>query len=216
LESGALRPLLVLLGMRSPRSQQEFDDRNHWWKCNFEDYAALPRSVENACELGCGPYTNMRLVSEKVDIAHIHCSDPLAREYVTYPKAWLANACRLGRVSVDFHPAEECPFKSDYFDLVIMINVLDHVRDAERCLHEAMRIAAPGGYFVFGQDLTGAEDRPPFNPGHPFLLTHTQLLPILKESMCPILEKLVPREQMSEPEMHYGALIYIGQKRFGG
>lgn len=209
-----LRPLLVAVGLRPKRAPlSELDDRNHWWMRHFEDYAALPRRAANACELGCGPYTNMRLISKKTEVDHIHCSDPLASRYVAYPSAWLARACRAGKVSVDFHPAEECPYKTDYFDVVAMINVLDHVRDAGRCVEEAIRITAPGGYFVFGQDLTGVHDRHPSNPGHPVLLTHHQLLPILQAATVPVLNKIVAREEMHEPEMHYGALVYIGRKR---
>ena len=173
----------------------------------------LPKRIDNACELGCGPYTNMRLIAQRVEINHVHCSDPLAAEYVTYPNAWLADACRAGKVSVDFHPAEECPYRSDFFDLVVMINVLDHVRDADLCLREAMRITAPGGYFVFGQDLTAADDRHPSNPGHPVLVTHEQLLPVVERTTDRVLCRIVPREEMHEPAMHYGALIYVGRKR---
>jgi len=49
---------------------------------------------------------------------------------------------------------EQCPFASDYFDIVGMTNVLDHVRDADICIQNAIRIIKPeGGYFVIGQDL---------------------------------------------------------------
>jgi hypothetical protein len=54
---------------------------------------------------------------------YIHLSAPLAPHYVHFPHAWLAEAYRSGRVIVDFHPAEECPYRSDFFDLVVMIFV---------------------------------------------------------------------------------------------
>src|SRR5262252_137975 len=38
------------------------DDRNGWWQDVFDGYRFLPSTVENALEIGCGPYTNMRLV----------------------------------------------------------------------------------------------------------------------------------------------------------
>ncbi len=147
-----MRPVLVVLGLRARTTKPAFDDRNYWWKAQFNDYADLPSRFENACELGCGPYSNIRLISEDRDIRYMHCSDPLAASYIRYGQAWVGRAHREGRVSVDFHPAEECPYRSDYFDLTILINVLDHVQDARRCLDEALRITAPGGYLVFGQD----------------------------------------------------------------
>ena len=209
-----LRPFLVAAGLRLPLpSSAQLDDRNLWWMRQFEEYNALPRTAKNVCELGCGPYTNIHLISNRVDIKYIHCSDPLAPHYIKYPRAWVAEASREGRVSVDFHAAEDCPYKSDYFDITVMINVLDHVRDPARCLREAMRITAPEGYLVFGQDLTGQDDSHPSNPGHPILVDQGELLSLLREEFREVVVKIVPREEMHEPDMHYGALVYIGRKK---
>ena len=38
------------------------DDDNQWWADCFEGYKFLPPKAENVIEVGCGPYTNMRLV----------------------------------------------------------------------------------------------------------------------------------------------------------
>jgi len=165
-----LRPSLVLVGLRYPLQKVEYDDRNFWWKEKFNHYVDLPKEFTNVCELGCGPYTNIRLIREGRKIQYIHCSDPLASHYVKYETAWLGKACRLGLVSIDFHPAEDCPYESNYFDLTVLINVLDHVRNPWICLQQAIRITKPSGYFVFGQDLTDSEDKIPTNPGHPFVL----------------------------------------------
>ena len=208
-----LRPLLVLVGLRSPLEQQVFDDRNHWWKEKFNNYKNIPDQFNNVCELGCGPYTNVRLIAQNCKIKYIFCSDPLARQYITYKYAWLAQAYRSGFVSVDFHPAEECPYKTNYFDLTIMINVLDHVSDPLECLQEAIRITAPSGYLLFGQDLTQDGYQRPSNPGHPFTFSHQQLERILKHACQTIFYNIVPHAEMMEPDMHYGALVFIGRKR---
>ncbi|MDH3691042.1 MAG: class I SAM-dependent methyltransferase [Gammaproteobacteria bacterium] len=208
-----LRPFLVMIALRSPRQKTDLDDRNHWWAKHFDQYRILPTVIENACELGCGPYTNIRIIRIDRRIESIHCSDPLAKHYVRYGKAWLANAVRSGLVNYDSHPAEQCPYKSNYFGLTVLINVLDHVRDAEQCLREAVRITAVGGYIVFGQDLTGLDDRRPHNPGHPFLLNHRQLESFLNEHFDTLFWRIAPREEMAERDMHYGALVYIGRKR---
>jgi len=207
-----LRPLLVLIGLRQRQQISNLDDRNRWWKEKFNDYNDLPQRFENVCELGCGPYTNLRVILEEREAQYVHCSDPLARKYIRYPNAWLANMYRAGLVSVDSHPAESCPFKSDYFDLTVMINVLDHTRNPFRCLEEAIRITAPRGYFVFGQDLTGKTEKKPANSGHPFYFNHDQLLPILNRFCTPVLSKIISRNEVHDPGMHYGALVYIGQK----
>jgi SAM-dependent methyltransferase len=208
-----LRPLLVLLGLRHPLRTIELDDRNYWWREKFDGYRMLPSAMTNVVELGCGPYTNIRLIRLGRRISSITCSDPLAAHYVRYPRAWLAQAIRQGSVAVDHHPIEDCPFASNFFELTIMINVLDHVRDAAKCVHQAVRITAPGGYLIVGQDLTGPSDSPPANPGHPFLLTDDQIVPILDAACDRVLHRIVPREEVSDPDMHYGALAYIGRKR---
>jgi len=172
----------------------------------------LPAALGNVVELGCGPYTNVRLIRMGRHLSSVICSDPLASHYVQFPRAWLARAVREGLVGVDQHPIEECPFASDFFELTIMINVLDHVRNARKCIEQAMRITAPGGYLVIGQDLTESGDSHPTNPGHPFLLTPDQITPLLDTAFERVFYKVVPKEEMSEPDMHYGALAYVGRK----
>jgi SAM-dependent methyltransferase len=209
----ALRPLLVVAGLRPPRGIQEFDDRNNWWKSKFDNYSSLPSHFERVLELGCGPYTNVRLIRQTRSITHLHCSDPLAHRYITYPQGWLATAYRSGEVTVDSYPAEDCAYKSGFFDLTVLINVLDHVKDPLACLAEALRVTAAGGYMVFGQDLTGRGDRTPSNPGHPFTFSRVHLEPTLDRECDRVFHRVIPREEVDEPEMHCGALAYIGRKR---
>ena len=59
------------------------DDWNYWWMEQFENYIMLPKSVERALEIGCGPYTNIRLISKKCKIKEIYCSDPLIDVYTS-------------------------------------------------------------------------------------------------------------------------------------
>jgi ubiquinone/menaquinone biosynthesis C-methylase UbiE len=115
---------------------------------------------------------------------------------------------------IDDHPIEECPFASDYFDVTVMINVLDHVRDAEACMREATRIVKPGGYFILGQDLTDPAELAgrPEDVGHPILLGESDLVPHL-EAFEPVLHRTLPREEGRNPEAHYGTLVFAGRKR---
>src|SRR5689334_10107140 len=65
------------------------DDRNRWWKNAFDDYRMLPAQVENAIEVGCGPYTNMRLVQHACKAKHIFLSDPLIRTYINFKMTYV-------------------------------------------------------------------------------------------------------------------------------
>ncbi|MCL5287188.1 MAG: class I SAM-dependent methyltransferase [Acidobacteria bacterium] len=191
------------------------DDWNQWWAERFENYRALPQRMENVVELGCGPYTNMRLILPGRAVRRVVCSDPLVKEYLKFEERWLAQAWRRGAVEVDDHAIEDCPFESNSFDLVVMINVLDHVRDALNCLRQAARIARPGGFLVVGQDLSNAEDvaRTGEDIGHPIRIDDatmdTELLPKFEAVQRGVLS----REEGRNPAAHYGTYLFLGAKR---
>ena len=59
---------------------------------------------------------------------------------------------------LDDHPLEDLPYRDNYFDLAVMLNVLDHVQDANACMRSLIRIVKPGGIVIIGQDLTNEDD----------------------------------------------------------
>ncbi|MBI3663836.1 MAG: class I SAM-dependent methyltransferase [Acidobacteria bacterium] len=194
------------------------DDWNHWWAEKFDGYRVLPQRMERAIELGCGPYTNIRLIAEGRQMNEVWCSDPLVEHYLTFEERWLGQAWRRGTVEVDDHPIEECPFESDSFDLVVMINVLDHVRDALECLRQAARIARPGGWLVVGQDLSNAEDvaRTGEDAGHPIRIDDATLDAALLPEFEAVLHRVLTREEGRNPEAHYGTYLFLGRKKAEG
>jgi len=193
------------------------DDRNRWWKKAFENYHALPSKVDNALEVGCGPYTNMRLIREVCKPNHIFLSDPLIRTYVNFNMTFVKEMHRKAACYLDDHPLEELPFKDDYFDLAVMINVLDHVKDAHLCMKSLIRVVRHQGVVVIGQDLTNNEDfaKQPegLQIGHPVTVDKNWFEPYLADQFDPVLRKVLPRELGWAPQWHYGTLIYIGTKR---
>jgi SAM-dependent methyltransferase len=189
------------------------DDWNHWWKRGFDDYAFLPSELGDCLELGCGPYTNVRLILEGRDASRVVCSDPLIRSHITFRGRWLAEAYADGRVEIDDHAIEDSEFTPESFDVVIMINVLDHVRDADLCMQKAIEYLRPGGYFLIGQDLSDEADlvRHPHDVGHPIRLRREDLEPYLA-ALSTVLRKDLTREEGREPRLHYATLVYAGQK----
>lgn len=190
------------------------DDWNSWWYEQFDSYKIIPNRLGNAIELGCGPYTNIRLIWKNRTIDHVVCSDPLASHYIGFKRCWLASEYARRTISLDTHPAEECPFANDYFDLVIMTNVLDHVQDALACLNTAIRITKPTGYLVIGQDLSDEADVTTIleDVGHPILLHHEDIDKHLLGIFEPKLYKILRREEGRNPQAHYGTYLFIGQK----
>src|SRR5882762_9579164 len=158
-------------------SRHRGDDWNQWWKAKFQHYEFLPPTVDNALEVGCGPYTNLRLILERCRPAHIVLSDPLIRTYVKFKLTFVAELYKKACCMLDDHPLEELPFADHYFDLVVMINVLDHVQDGQRCMQNLLRVTKSGGFLILGQDLSNDEDlealrRDPGAVGHPIKLDH--------------------------------------------
>lgn len=193
------------------------DDYNYWWKDKFNEYSFLPSSVENALEVGCGPYTNLRLILDRCQPRHIVLSDPLIRTYVKFRMTFLAELYREARCILDDHPLEELPFIDNYFDLTVMINVLDHVRDAHQCMEKVTGVTRPGGFLVIGQDLTNEEDMEilkadPGAAGHPIKLSKEWFAPYLDRGFEPIIYQILPREEGRAPQCHYGTLIFAGRK----
>jgi SAM-dependent methyltransferase len=206
--------LLARLGIK-PRYRG--DDRNYWWSKYFDHYTFLPPSVENAIEVGCGPYTNMRLIWAVCKSEYLVLSDPLISTYINFKMTFLKEMHQKGACVVDNHPLERLPFADDFFDLVVMINVLDHVQNADQCLRSIERVARPGGFVVIGQDLSNAQDlaaQPDgLRTGHPITLDEDWFSEKLFDRYEVILRKVIPRAEGWAPDWHYGTLAFVGKKR---
>ncbi len=190
-----LRRLLYALGLGS---KYRGDDHNFWWKQQFQDYKFLPRQIENAIEVGCGPYTNVRVMLDHCQFGHLFLSDPLARTYSQFRQTFVRDMYAKAACILDDHPLEELPFASNYFDLVVMINVLDHVRDARACMDSVVRITRPGGFLIIGQELSNAEDlikieQDEGRVGHPITVDDKWFGTWLDQGFTPEIRKVLPR-----------------------
>jgi SAM-dependent methyltransferase len=208
-----MRHLKRLRGVLRRQPSGVGDDWNEWWRDAFDGYAMLPDEVHNAIELGCGPYTNIRLIRERCSIQHVVCSDPLACEYLRLKHTWLAKHQSASWLAVDSNPIESIPFKDGSFDLVILINVLDHVRDARLCIKRSLAIAREGAFLVIGQDLTNHQDmlRVGYDRGHPIRVRREELDERLT-SIKPIFHKVLARDAGRNPAAHYGTYLLVGRK----
>jgi SAM-dependent methyltransferase len=203
---------LLLSALLRRRRAVVGDDWNEWWSRQFDGYQAVSMVLNNVIEVGCGPYTNVRLIGAGRTIEHLYCSDPLARHYAGFSNGWLSQAYRNREILLDDHPAETLPFADNLFDLTVIINVLDHVYDSAACLTESTRITRSGGMLILGQDLTDESDPGAYDVGHPIRLDHEMLDDVLERSFCARLRKVLSREEGRNPEAHYGTYVYIGEK----
>ncbi len=206
-----------LLALMGKVEKYRGNDRNSWWKQVFDGYSFLPPDVNNALEIGCGPYTNIRLMLEACKPRHIFLSDPLIRTYVNFQMTFVREMYRKAACCLDDHPAEELPFADNYFDLTIMINVLDHVQDADACMKSLIRVTKPGGMIIFGQDLTNEADlsRQPdgLKIGHPITLNEAWFERYFRDDFDAVLRKVLSSEEGWAEKWHYGTLVYAGRKK---
>jgi SAM-dependent methyltransferase len=203
-----LKPVLRAVGWKRAWG----DDWNHWWAERFDHYSFLPDDLGDYIEVGCGPYTNSRLIMPGRTARRVVCSDPLADTYLQLTDRWLSMAHRKGLIEVDNHPIEDLPFAPGSFDVVVMNNVLDHVRDADLCLERSLGLLRPGGIFVFGQDLSNDDDVAfhPHDVGHPIRLAREDVDRHLAD-LDVLLRKDLSREEGRDPRLHYATLIFAGR-----
>ncbi len=158
----------------------------------------------------------MRLILEACTAKYVFLSDPLINTYVNFRDTFVFQAHRKYMAILDNHPIEECPFRSDYFGLVVLINVLDHVMDAELCLRHAMRIVEPGGILIIGQDLTNEDDlrneQVVNDIGHPIKMEEEWLDKLTGPRFSTIKHRVLAREAGRNPQAHYGTYIFAGRK----
>lgn len=193
------------------------DDWNYWWMKQFDNYSVLPKHFEKSLEVGSGPYSNMRIVSQLVNVKEMYFTDPLMHLFTAFRMTWISDMAAKKKIHVSTGKAEQIDFPDQSFDLVVCNNVLDHVENAEQCLSEMHRVLKPGGYIIFGQELTNNEDLkvPSWrdDQGHPIKLHETFLDEFFEKSFDASLKKILPREQSRVPHHNYGTYIYIGKKK---
>lgn len=204
------------------------DDYNYWWYKQFDSYRPLwGMRFDRALEVGCGPHTNIRYIMHNSSVKSLCLEDPLLQKYLSYnfggsmfrkQRNQLYKLLTRDGLNVDFTSSvlEELPYRDGSFNLVVCINVLDHVQDYNKCMGEMRRVLAPGGLLVIGQDLSDAGDmeRCPesyTDIGHPIKLDHETINQSL-EGYAQVYYKLLSRGEGRNPRAHYGTLLGIYQK----
>lgn len=196
------------------------DDWNRWWYNQFDQYKSIRgERFVNVLEIGCGPHTNIRWLINTIAIGNIYLEDPLIEEYLNYKPGLLGRkpfVQKLVNADKSKCKLEDLVYRDGMMDMVICINVLDHVQDYDQCMDEMYRVLAPKGLLVVGQDLSNDQDQELCpesytDAAHPIKLD----LETIKESLrfyTPVFERVLPRERGRNPKCHYGTYLGILQK----
>ncbi len=89
-------------------------------------------------DLGCGIGTYVRHIAEVAALA----------AGVDIDRARVARGAASGVSNLSLAVAESLPFRDGAFDVVLLNEVIEHVRDDRATLREALRVVRPGGQVV--------------------------------------------------------------------
>ena len=219
------------------------DDWNLWWQEKFDNYNFLDDlTFLNVLEVGCGPHTNIKFILPRIKFSKVFMEDPLIQYYITYfytrkenklkefkdllfcggdERNFLLKLFSNPEIVVDLSSAklEELPYRDETMDLIICINVLDHVNDYDSCMFEINRVMRKGGIFILGQDLSNEEDlrycpESYSDIGHPIKVDHQILGDTLANGYTKLIRKVLPRTEGRNPTAHYGTYLGVFQKLF--
>jgi SAM-dependent methyltransferase len=132
------------------------EDRNHHHFVTFDYLQILnDRTFARAMELGCGPFTNMRYAAHALKPKSIELLDPLMPRYMEHQHC----SYRTGRLRLfdgQMVPIAACwampieDFRAEApYDLVLLINVIEHCIDVDLIFTRVWEMLAPGGVFIF-------------------------------------------------------------------
>jgi SAM-dependent methyltransferase len=167
------------------------DDRDAQHTANFGNYEVVPNNLHHCVELGCGPFTQTYNILQGRNAESITLVDPLLNEYLNHPH------CRYDKLIIPSvtgqapgslqkphliaSPAEDFEMKGLY-DTAIMINVLEHVRDAKKVMENLVSCLQTGGVLIFhDRTYDGLDITKIYDVGHPIRITSKFLEPFLKQ-----------------------------------
>lgn len=163
------------------------DDRNFDHSKNLNNYKLVPSLISHRClniiELGCGPFTNMRLLLPHIsNICSIDLLDPLINQYMlSQPNCTFKNKTLnfINPVNTFNSPIEQFnPTKK--YDIVLMINVLEHCYDTDLIFDKIYNMLNENGLFIFGDifikdDYNEEWNKNVYDTGHPIKLSESYL-----------------------------------------
>jgi len=161
-----------------------YDDRNQEHMICFNNYDYLNSIDEKVdiIELGCGPFTNLRLILNKIrNVNTVELLDPLIMDYFHHHKNCTYKDGKLNgyNIHVISSSIEHYDFTKKY-DIVVMVNVLEHCFDIDLIFKKIKDILKPNGIFIFGDSCIKDEiiqDLPNFlfDSGHPIRISNKKL-----------------------------------------
>lgn len=156
----------------------------------LNDFLKIDRSTK-ILEIGSGAGG---IVTYLKNSDHRYAVDPLEDFYSSVPEF-----VNQRDESVQYFKAmgEELPFENDFFDLIIVDNVLDHCDDPPKVMLEAKRVLKPGAviyfkqntYHLWGTTVRFLMEKLLIDKGHPHTFTKNNLRKLIDSADFDIVKK---------------------------
>ena len=160
------------------------NDRNYEHLRRFDNLEIISDiKITNMIELGCGPFTNMRLMSKILNPKNITLVDPLIDDYLNHPNCSYKNGVLNGKsVNLLSTPIEKLEDVTKY-DAVVMVNVIEHCYSVDTIFDKIINLLNTGGVLIFS-DVYFKNARElvsnVYDAGHPLRLSEQKLESFLK------------------------------------
>lgn len=169
------------------------NDRNDSHMFYLDNYSFLESAFQdkdiNIIELGCGPFTNLRLILPKIKnkINNIDLLDPLILNYVSDVSGCQYKNSTLGDQEVNLISSSIEDFNTDKkYDLIVLINVLEHCKNIPLIFDKIKSLLGKNGILIFGEggireDCINDFFDSSFDAGHPIQISYNKLKQYLED-----------------------------------
>lgn len=119
--------------------------QRYWHKRRFEEVSQLIEPAASVLDIGSADGMFSKIIFDRVGAKKFVGMDILASSVKWATKHWK----RVKEMEFIIGDAHDLGFKSNNFDAVFIMEVLEHVKDPVKVLKEVKRVIKKGGYGVF-------------------------------------------------------------------
>jgi len=116
--------------------------RHWWWEGRRELIRQLLKNekIIKVLDIGCGTGETMNFIKALISKSEVYGVDT-SRVAISYTKG-------RGHKKVYLSGAEKLPFPNNFFDAVLILDVLEHIENDKKALFEAKRVIQKGGVII--------------------------------------------------------------------
>lgn len=118
-------------------------EKKHWWwegRRELLRYFFKNRRPKHVLDIGCGTGETLSFLRRFYPSAKLYGVDTSSRA-ISYSKL-------RGHKDIKKASATKLPFKNDFFDVVLFLDVLEHIKDDNKAIREAKRVLRKGGIVI--------------------------------------------------------------------